>query len=191
MNFAFYKKELTKVLEKLENIDQINESLFDNLQSKIYILMDSKYLSEFKKSTELHKILIKNDLKIQSDTEFEELESLRDIKRPDSENYETQYYSDNGNISIAIDQASLNSFDLCTIDGKTEVVDSNYIKINACIISTGRCNELKRAYSIYIMDITKLNESTGKIEYWQTYRRFNDFHDFHLILKKNVSLKNL
>lgn len=170
----------------MENIDLIDETLFDNLQSKIYLLMENKYLSEFKNSPELQKVILKNRMKF--DTELEELESFKDTERVnESETEETKSHLDNDNISITIDQASLNSFDLCTIDGKTEVVDPNYIKINACIISTGRCNELKKAYSIYIMDITKLNESNGKIEYWQTYRRFNDFHDFHLIVKKNVS----
>lgn len=173
------------MLEKLENIDLINETLFDDLQSKIYILMDDRYLGEFKKCSEFQKILIKYEIKF---SESEEFASIGDIENYCKNEDETLASSDNDSISIKIDQASLNGFDLCTMDPKTENNDPKYIKINACIISTGRCNELKKTYSIYIMDITKLNELNGKIEYWQTYRRFNDFHDFHLILKKNVSL---
>ena len=47
----------------------------------------------------------------------------------------------------------------------------------------GRCNDLKSTYAIYIIDVTKEFDDKSHYEYWQTYRRFNDFHDLHLILK--------
>ena len=50
----------------------------------------------------------------------------------------------------------------------------------------GRCNDLKATYAIYIIDVTKVYLNSGKNEYWQTYRRFNDFYDFHLTIKKKV-----
>jgi hypothetical protein len=50
---------------------------------------------------------------------------------------------------------------------------------------------MKQTYAIYIIDVTKEYEDKAKNEYWQTYRRFNDFYDLHLIIKKKVSLAYL
>ena len=50
-----------QTLERLENFDYLNDTLLDELQSKIYLLMKQKYYTEFKNYTEFHKILLKND----------------------------------------------------------------------------------------------------------------------------------
>ena len=61
------------------------------------------------------------------------------------------------------------------------------------IAKKGRCNELKSTYAIYIIDVTKIYPDNSRTnEYWQTYRRFNDFYDLHLNIKKKVcELSNL
>ena len=46
---------------------------------------------------------------------------------------------------------------------------------------------MKQTYAIYIIDVTKDYDDKTKNEYWQTYRRFNDFYDLHLIIKKKVT----
>jgi hypothetical protein len=43
-------------------------------------------------------------------------------------------------------------------------------------------------YAIYIIDVTMKSLVTSKSEFWQTYRRFNDFHDLHMLIKKKVAL---
>jgi hypothetical protein len=48
---------------------------------------------------------------------------------------------------------------------------------------------MKATYAIYIIDVIKDFGDKTKNEYWQTYRRFNDFYDLHLIIKKKVSRK--
>jgi hypothetical protein len=58
--------------------------------------------------------------------------------------------------------------------------------INHSYLTKGQCNDLKDKYVIYIIDDKKLFENKQQNEYWQTYRRFNDFYDFHLIIKKKV-----
>ncbi|CAF0922022.1 unnamed protein product [Brachionus calyciflorus] len=189
-NRIYYKRELAKALESLENLDEINESILDDLQSKIYILINEKYLNDFKNSSEFHKMMLNNDIKlspINQSNDLDEIDSFININDPsmNCEEIETIATIDNDTNNVSIDRVSLSSFDLCTLETKTNQIDSKYIKLNACITSTGRCNDLKSTYSIYILDITMLNELTGKVEYWQTYRRFNDFHDFHIILKKN------
>ena len=190
-NRVYYKRELSVALENIDNSDLINETVLDDLQSKIYILMDEKYLPEFKNSVEFHKLLLKNDFKFSHHrSEIEDIDSFININDPSmgGEEIETITTVDNDTNNVSVDRVSLSSFDLCTVDSKSTVNDPKYIKINACITSTGRCNDLKKSYSIYIIDITKLNDLSGKVDYWQTYRRFNDFHDFHLIVKKNVIL---
>ncbi len=71
-------------------------------------------------------------------------------------------------------------------------VDYNF-KISAQITSSGVCNELKKTYAIYIIDVTKIYSAAPQQNvYWQTYRRFNDFYDLHLTIKKRFSnLSNL
>jgi hypothetical protein len=61
-NRAYYKAELAMTLENLEDENYLNESLLDELQAKIYLLMKQKYYPEFKKYPEFHKLLHKNDL---------------------------------------------------------------------------------------------------------------------------------
>lgn len=133
--------------------------------------MKQKYFPDFKNSSEFHKILLKNDLmlKITSPSSAQTIS-------PNSESMDDDFTT----IDYDINQST--SLDLSPSD------DSKHVRISAVITSTGRCNDLKTTYAIYILDITKLNESNNKADYWQTYRRFNDFHDFHLIIKKNVCL---
>jgi hypothetical protein len=46
---------------------------------------------------------------------------------------------------------------------------------------------MNNIFAIYIIDVTKKCLNTNETEYWQTFRRFNDFHDFHLLVKKRVN----
>ncbi len=64
-NRQYYKAELTRAVERLENEENLNEFLLDELQAKIYILMKHKYYPKFKNYPEFHKILLKNDLILQ------------------------------------------------------------------------------------------------------------------------------
>jgi hypothetical protein len=61
-NRIYYKKELAKTLENLENENCLNDSLLDELQAKIYLLMKQKYYPEFRSYPEFHKVLLKSDL---------------------------------------------------------------------------------------------------------------------------------
>ena len=59
-NRQYYKVELSKTIECLENQDQLNEFLLDELQTKVFLLMKQKYYPKFKNYSEFHKILAKN-----------------------------------------------------------------------------------------------------------------------------------
>jgi len=61
-NHLFYKFELTQTIERMENYHFIDDTLLDELQAKIYLLMKQKYYPPFRTCVELQKCLIKNDL---------------------------------------------------------------------------------------------------------------------------------
>ena len=61
-NQQFYKPELVKTIDRLQQVDYLNETLLDDLQAKIFVLMKQKYYPDFKKYPEFQKILNKNDL---------------------------------------------------------------------------------------------------------------------------------
>ena len=92
-------------------------------------------------------------------------------------------------MSEEIDKISQSSFEMWPSNSLTANITKTSpqdVRLTAIITSAGRCNDIKASYAIYIIDITKQLDSSNKIDFWQTYRRFNDFSDLHLILKKRV-----
>jgi hypothetical protein len=225
LNHIYYKADLAQAIDNLDNRSCLNETLLDELQAKIYLLMKQKYYQDFKSYSEFHKILHKNDLldKLiaaasastnthQSSSSTSAAKSIRLITNPiilgqylDCENNEDDLltnslsntfdldssFDSDSNIAsadVTSDSISQSSFEHLGLDSSNGV-----FSIHAVINSCGRCNDLKSTYAIYIIDVTKEYEifnnnasslNQNKSEYWQTYRRFNDFHDMHLILKK-------
>lgn len=168
-NIIFYRDELNATLERMENLTFIDEFLLTELQSKIYQLMRQKYFPGFKRSPEFQKLLAKNEsLKAQISFDCDSIEQYCDGN-------ETQ-------TSIELQNADCSN-------------QNQNFNITAIITSCGKCNDLKQKYAIYIIDVKKIYQETNsnnKNEFWQTYRRFNDFHDLHLTIKKKFSqLQNL
>lgn len=156
-NHQFYKAELTQTVEKLENPNHLNENLLDDLQKKIYNLMDAKYYPKFKRYPEFHKLLIKNKFY---------LLNLASESKPVEEDLDSQ--EDDSVVLINKSQTPSETASNKTSSNVTQ------FKLQAVITSSGRCNDLKSTYAIYIIDVTKVYEdSAAKNEYWQTYRRFN------------------
>ena len=220
MNHMFYKSELAQAIDNMDNHDTINETLLDELQAKIYLLMKQKYYQDFKQYPEFHKLLNKNDLIFRLvnnsnstiNTAQQSTKTTRFISNPiilsqhlDNNNIQSNEddlinastsdlessFDSDSNILVSLneetqsnqsgDNLSQSSFDFCTSD-----INTNF-NLTAIITSSGRCNDLKSTYAIYIIDVTKEYTNTAnnnKNEFWQTYRRFNDFHDLHMILKR-------
>lgn len=215
-NKAYYKKELAQVIERMENLSEVDETLLDELQFKIYLLMKQKYYPDFKNYPEFHKILLKNDLIFKLGTSANSIslaaENNNVIKLDE---FETAYLIDNSSTSSNttssstifdslktidennMDSISTSSFDLITDERLTsspllESVNPKNVQLTAVITSSGRCNEMNTIYAIYIIDVSKKCLVTNTVDSWQTYRRFNDFHDLHLLLKKKFpSFSNL
>ena len=255
LNRVYYKPELSQTIERLENLDFLNDSLLDELQAKIYLLMKQKYFQDFKTYSEFQKILLKNDFifkyanissfslptaassssssssnslsQTQAQTQ-QATASNKTITNPiilaDQQHAKYLSLTSNDNLLFGIDDdlssptntpnislSSLNdsqveadsnslasieslsdrlsqsSYELCNniLDTFSHATEVNF-KLSAIITACGRCNELKTTYAIYIIDVIKDYGEKSKNEYWQTYRRFNDFYDLHLMIKKKV-----
>ena len=208
-NRVYYKAELAQTIERLEDSSRVNETLLDDLQAKIYLLMKQKYYPDFKNYPEFHKLLLKNDLisKIAA-ASTTPTSSSSAVNAPvtsltstptgpvpaslgdglDSDASSPPYFGANvnsldylGNASddassivsmeeaqMAADRISQSSFDLCNTTSLSSgsINPSHVVKLSAVIISVGRCNDLKSTYAIYIIDVTKVNETLNKSESW-------------------------
>jgi sorting nexin-13 len=202
-NHLFYKSQLVRTMENIENLDKINEFVLDELQSKIETLMKDKYFNGFKEYSEFRKILLKNDLFLKltppNSTIIDDVDDIGDNNDIDIDD----------NISVSsldadrLSQTSLDStnpmngrIDYSSLDSSSTTSSSQMnipFKLSATIISAGRCKDLKSVYAIYIIEVIKKNNistienqmnDTNNTERWQTYRRFNDFQDLHNVIKK-------
>uniref|UniRef100_A0A9J8B4U2 Sorting nexin 13 n=1 Tax=Cyprinus carpio carpio TaxID=630221 RepID=A0A9J8B4U2_CYPCA len=52
-------------------------------------------------------------------------------------------------------------------------------QLHAFISDTGVCNEHGKTYALYTLTVIRKN-SDGSEDIWKTYRRYSDFHDFHM-----------
>lgn len=51
--------------------------------------------------------------------------------------------------------------------------------------ATGVCNDHGKTYALYAITVLKRNQD-GSEECWKTYRRYSDFHDFHMRITEQV-----
>uniref|UniRef100_A0A671RVX0 Sorting nexin-13-like n=1 Tax=Sinocyclocheilus anshuiensis TaxID=1608454 RepID=A0A671RVX0_9TELE len=52
-------------------------------------------------------------------------------------------------------------------------------QLHAFISDTGVCNDHGKTYALYTLTVIRKN-SDGSEDIWKTYRRYSDFHDFHM-----------
>ena len=218
-NRVFYKRELAQVVDTMEKrAAQIDETLLDELQFKIYLLMKQKYYPDFKNYPEFHKILLKNDLIFKlgvsansitmglenrnlepkfDDYDLDSVTTITSTSLPTGTDSDAAFGAGLDTIDENNDAVSQSSFDLCLTEAatiklpKSDSLTGQYpnnnpknMQLTAVITSSGRCNEMNTIYAIYIIDVNKMCLLTNKLETWQTYRRFNDFHDLHMLVKK-------
>uniref|UniRef100_A0A8C1NYR7 Sorting nexin 13 n=1 Tax=Cyprinus carpio TaxID=7962 RepID=A0A8C1NYR7_CYPCA len=53
------------------------------------------------------------------------------------------------------------------------------VQLHAFISDTGVCNDHGKTYALYTLTVIRKN-SDGSEDIWKTYRRYSDFHDFHM-----------
>ncbi|XP_070582620.1 sorting nexin-13 isoform X6 [Erythrolamprus reginae] len=157
---------VAKLEEKLNNEDPTPE-IFDQIQRKVYELMlqDERFYPSFKQ----HPLYVRM---------LAELDMLKDPSFRGSDDGEGESFngSPTGSINLSLDDLSNVSAD-------------ELIQLHACISDTGVCNDHGRTYALYT--ITVQRRTTANDE-WKTYRRYSDFHDFHMrITEQFENLGNL
>ncbi|XP_016428389.1 sorting nexin-13-like [Sinocyclocheilus rhinocerous] len=74
--------------------------------------------------------------------------------------------SPTGSINLSLDDLSSGSVD-------------ESAQLHAFISDTGVCNDHGKTYALYTLTVIRKN-SDGSEDIWKTYRRYSDFHDFHM-----------
>ncbi|XP_032090827.1 sorting nexin-13 isoform X1 [Thamnophis elegans] len=169
---------VAKLEEKLNNEDPTPE-IFDQIQRKVYELMlqDERFYPSFKQHTLYVRMLA-------------ELDMLKDPSFRGSDDGEGESFngSPTGSINLSLDDLSNVSAD-------------ELIQLHACISDTvyadydpyamaGVCNDHGRTYALYTITVQRRTVTAN--DEWKTYRRYSDFHDFHMrITEQFENLGNL
>ncbi|KAE8596405.1 hypothetical protein XENTR_v10016090 [Xenopus tropicalis] len=145
---------LAKLEEKLNSEDPTPE-IFDDIQRKVYDMMlrNERFYPSFRQNTLYIRMLA-------------ELDMLKEpsFKGSDDGDGESFNGSPNGSIHSSLD-------DLTSSD--------ELLQINAFISDTGVCNEHGKTYALYAITVQRRALDSME-DMWKTYRRYSDFHDFHM-----------
>ncbi|CAL8294140.1 unnamed protein product [Merluccius merluccius] len=145
-----------KLGEKLQKEDPTAD-IFDEIQRKVYDMMlrDERYYPSFKQSPLYVRMLAELDMLKEP--------SYRGSDDGDGESFNG---SPTGSINLSLDDLSNSCHD-------------ETMQINAFISDTGMCNDHGKTYALYAITVFRRNHD-GSEECWKTYRRYSDFHDFHM-----------
>ncbi|KAJ6666576.1 hypothetical protein lerEdw1_020299 [Lerista edwardsae] len=157
---------VAKLAEKLNNEDPTPE-IFDEIQRKVYELMlrDKRFYPSFKQ----HALYVRM---------LAELDMLKDPSFRGSDDGEGESFngSPTGSISLSLDDLSNMSSDE-SIQLHAYISDTVYADYDPYAMA-GVCNDHGKTYALYA--ITVRRRSPNGDEVWKTYRRYSDFHDFHM-----------
>ncbi|KAI1902512.1 hypothetical protein AGOR_G00045520 [Albula goreensis] len=148
---------LEKLAQKLQNEDPTPE-IFDDIQRKVYdvMLKDERFYPSFLQSALYVRMLA-------------ELDMLKEPSYRGSEDGDAESYgngSPTGSINLSLDDLSNAS-------------SEDSLQLYAFISDTGVCNDHGKTYALYAITVFRRN-ADGSEDSWKTYRRYSDFHDFHM-----------
>ncbi|XP_030202846.1 sorting nexin-13 isoform X5 [Gadus morhua] len=154
-----------KLGEKLLKEDPTAE-IFDEVQRKVYDMMlrDERYYPSFKQSPLYVRMLAELDMLKEP--------SYRGSDDGDGESFNG---SPTGSINLSLDDLSNSCHD-------------DTMQIHAFISDTGVCNDHGKTYALYAITVFRRNND-GSEDCWKTYRRYSDFHDFHMRITEQCSLQ--
>ncbi|XP_060136719.1 sorting nexin-13 isoform X2 [Zootoca vivipara] len=146
---------VAKLEEKLNNEDPTPE-IFDEIQRKVYDMMlrDERFYPSFR----LHVLYVRM---------LAELDMLKDPSFRGSDDGEGESFngSPTGSINLSLD-------DLLNVPADES------IQLHAYISDTGVCNDHGKTYALYAISVRRRTPNGDEV--WKTYRRYSDFHDFHM-----------
>ncbi|XP_059828648.1 sorting nexin-13 isoform X2 [Hypanus sabinus] len=147
---------VAKLTEKL-NYEDPTPEIFDDVQRKVYDMMlkDEQFYPSFKQNALYVRMLA-------------ELDMLKDpsIRGSDDGDLESFNGSPNGSLNSSLDDLS-----------NTSTEES--LQLQVTISDTGVCNDHGKTYALYAIKVQRRNPD-GSEDVWTTYRRYSDFHDFHM-----------
>uniref|UniRef100_A0A8C3TMB6 Sorting nexin-13 n=1 Tax=Catharus ustulatus TaxID=91951 RepID=A0A8C3TMB6_CATUS len=158
---------VAKLAETLNHEDPTPE-IFDDIQRKVYELMlrDERFYPSFKQNVLYVRMLA-------------ELDMLKDPSFRGSDDGEGESFngSPTGSINLSLDDLS-------------NVPSDETVQLHAYISDTGVCNDHGKTYALYAITVHRRNANSE--EMWKTYRRYSDFHDFHMrITEQFENLANI
>ncbi|XP_066571654.1 sorting nexin-13 isoform X2 [Amia ocellicauda] len=147
---------VASLAEKLNKEDPTPE-IFDDIQRKVYDMMlrDERFYPSFRQ----HPLYVRM---------LAELDMLKEpsFKGSDDGDGESFNGSPTGSINLSLDDLSNASSD-------------ESLQFHAYISDTGVCNDHGKTYALYAITVFRKNPD-GSEDTWKTYRRYSDFHDFHM-----------
>ncbi|CAF3462425.1 unnamed protein product [Rotaria socialis] len=174
---------------KILRTESMNETLLDELQSKVFeILSSDKYYGQFKTTSQYLKVLSEIDL----------TDSLND----NSDNVSLS--SNNSNEILADYTEQQHNFNYPPPSGSTTSITNasfvpdmleniNNYSITTEINDSGVCCEKGEKYAIYVISVSCKplhvhgNNIDDQRREWITYRRYSEFHDFDIVIKKRYA----
>uniref|UniRef100_A0A8I3MUV4 Sorting nexin-13 n=1 Tax=Canis lupus familiaris TaxID=9615 RepID=A0A8I3MUV4_CANLF len=146
---------VAKLADTLNHEDPTPE-IFDDIQRKVYELMlrDERFYPSFRQNALYVRMLA-------------ELDMLKDpsFRGSDDGDGESFNGSPTGSINLSLDDLS-------------NVASDDSVQLHAYISDTGVCNDHGKTYALYAITVHRRNLNSE--EMWKTYRRYSDFHDFHM-----------
>ncbi|XP_030057370.1 sorting nexin-13 isoform X2 [Microcaecilia unicolor] len=156
-------------LEYMLNNEDPTPEIFDDAQRQVYdvMLRDERFYPSFKHNPFYIRMLA-------------ELDMLKDpsFRGSDDGDGESFNGSPTGSINLSLDDLS-------------NVNCDEMFQLQAYISDTGVCNDHGKTYALYAITVHRRNLD-GIEDIWKTYRRYSDFHDFHMrITEQFENLANL
>ncbi|XP_078278025.1 sorting nexin-13 isoform X3 [Rhinoraja longicauda] len=147
---------IAKLAERL-NCEDPTPEIFDDVQRKVYDMMlkDEQFYPSFRQNALYVRMLA-------------ELDMLKDpsIRGSDDGDLESFNGSPTGSLNSSLDDLSNNS-------------SEESLQLQVTISETGVCNDHGKTYALYAIAVQKRNPDGTEV-IWKTYRRYSDFHDFHM-----------
>uniref|UniRef100_A0A674E0Q9 Sorting nexin 13 n=1 Tax=Salmo trutta TaxID=8032 RepID=A0A674E0Q9_SALTR len=145
-----------KLGEKLQKDSDPTPEIFDDIQRKVYDMMlrDERYYPSFRQSPLYVRMLAELDM----------------LKEP---SYRGSDDGDGGKYSFSL---CLRCWHSLTLGCYNQFLEG---RLHAFISDTGVCNDHGKTYALYAITVLRRNHD-GSEDSWKTYRRYSDFHDFHM-----------